>query len=1601
MPVPVGVVGELYVAGVQLARGYVGRPGLTGERFVACPFGVSGERMYRTGDRVRWAADGVLEFAGRADEQVKVRGFRIELGEVQAVVARCPGVAQAVVVAREDVPGDKRLVAYVVPAEGDELHDGVREFVASRLPEYMVPTAVVALGVIPLTVNGKLDRKALPVPDYGVGVGGRGPSSVREELLCVGFAEVLGLEGVGVDDDFFTLGGHSLLAVRLVEWLRSRGVAVSVRALFQSPTPAGLAAVAGAESVVVPANLIPEGAERITPEMLPLVDLDEAAIGRIVAAVDGGAANIADVYPLAPLQEGLLFHHVMAEGGDDAYVAPRVMRFDSRATLDAFLGALQRVVDRHDIYRTAIVWEELPEPVQVVWRRAVLPVTEVALEASGADPVEQLLAVVGSLMDLGRAPLLDLHVAAEPDGAGWLALVRMHHLVMDHTGMDVVLGEVRAFLAGRGDELPEPLPFRDFVAQARLGVPREEHERYFRELLGDVEETTAPYGMVDVYGDGVGVVRESVWLTDDLSARLRLVARAVGVSPATVMHLAWARVLATLSGRDDVVFGTVLFGRMNAGAGADRVAGLFINTLPVRVKVDGTGVLESLGGVRRQLAELLVHEHAPLAVAQQASGLSGTAPLFTSIFNYRHNAAGPSPIADAERPSGEIRTVFTRERTNYPLSVSIEDVGDGVGGGFGLTVDAVAPIDAQGVGRLLGAAIEGLVPALEAAVEDGVDRPLNEVDVLDGAISHRLLAEWNDTASVVPQTTMPELFAAHVAREPGAPAVVCEDVELSYGELDARANRLARWLVSRGVGPESLVAVSLERGADLMVALLAVVKAGGAYLPLDPEYPAERIAYMLADSGAVTVLASSATAVGLPPQSDVVRVVLLDDPAMVADLAALSPAALSDADRLAPLRLQHPAYVIYTSGSTGRPKGVAVSHAGVASLIEGHARWLGVGPGDRVAQFASASFDTFGWEWCMALLLGAALVVVPAERRFGTDLTGILAEQDVTHATLPPAVLATLPEGSIAPGTVLIVAGEACPPNLMARWAQDRPMFNSYGPTETTVDATLWRWRPEATEVAIGAPVLNTRVYVLDERLRPVPEGVVGELYVSGAGLARGYVGRAGLTAERFVACPFDGPGERMYRTGDRARWTTDGQLVFAGRADDQVKIRGFRIEPGEVRTVLAAHPAVRETAVVVREDQPGEKRLVAYVVPADREAEPGELSDSVRLFVEERLPRYLMPSALVVLPEGLPITVNGKLDRAALPLPGHTTGASEAVEGESATALQSLMCETFAEVLSLESVGVDDDFFRLGGHSLLALSLVERLRARGVSVSVRSVLAAPTVRGLMERMSLSSVDDALGVVLPIRTTGDRPPFFCAHPGGGLSWPYMPLARHVPKDVPLYGLQARGIDGTGELAGSVSEMAADYLQQIRAVQPSGPYHLLGWSFGGVVVQEIAVQLQEAGEKVGALVILDAYPAAHAADDGGEETEESPEAVSFQTAEGDGRDEGLTRLTERIRRESGRVLGAISEDELGLLVRVFRNNARLQDEHRPGRFDGDALLVAAMEGRPPETETVQRWTPYVSGEITETRLACTHLEMLHTGNLGQVWASVETWLDPSV
>ncbi|WP_279629273.1 non-ribosomal peptide synthetase [Amycolatopsis thailandensis] len=1552
-PVPTGVVAELYLSGTSLVRGYLGLPEMTAERFVANPF-EPGQRMYRTGDRVRWDADGQLVFAGRADDQVKIRGFRIEPGEVEAVLAGYPGVSQVAVIAREDSPGDPRLVGYVVPEEGADL-GGLRGFASERLPSYLVPSAVVELEALPLTVNGKLDRRALPAPAYETG-SGRVPTTTEEELLCQAFAEVLGLPSVGVDDDFFALGGHSLLAVSLVEWLRQRGVSVSVRALFVTPTPAGLATASGPEPVVVPPNLIPAGATRLTPSMLPMVELTEAEVARLVEQVPGGAANVADVYPLAPLQEGIFFHNLMVgHEGTDVYVTPAVIEFESRPLLDEFLTAMQWVVDRHDIYRTAVISDGLPEPVQVVVRHAELPVSEVELRQGGQDPAEELTAAVRDWMPLDRAPLLTTHIAADPDGDRWLCLLRVHHLLQDHTAMQVMLTELRAHLAGRTDELPPPLPFREFVAQARFGVPKEEHERYFREVLGDVTEPTAPYGLTEVHGDGTTTGQAGLRVEEALSGRLKEIARSLAVSPATVFHLAWARVLAALSGRDDVVFGTIVFGRMNSGAGADRVPGLYMNTLPVRVRLGGLSVGEALTGLRNQLADLMVHEHAPLALAQAASGLAG-GPLFTSLFNYRHNQEVSRD--EAESMDG-IDLVSVRDLTDYPLGVAI----DVDGTGFTIAVDAVAPADADQVCALLHTCLDNLVTALAEAPGTS----FFAVDVLGEAESAELVGTRNDTAIAAADVSVPQAFAERVAADPDAVAVVGQDFRLTYGELDTRSDRLARALAVDGA--EQIVAVLLERTVDVVVTFLAVLKAGGVYLPLDPSWPVARMRAVVRDAGARRVVVHEATEGHEFARTTGLARIAADRGEITDVRAALPPVPPGSA-----------AYVMYTSGSTGVPKGVVATHRDVVGLAKDRC-W---GSPSRVLFHAPHAFDASSYELWVPLLSGGAVVVAPDERVDAEVLRRWISAYDASHVHVTAGLLRVLAEqdpACFAGVREVLTGGDVVPADSVRRVLESNPgvrVRQLYGPTEVTLCATQYEVGAvdEVGEVLpIGRPMDNTRVYVLDGALNPVPVGVAGELYVAGAGVARGYANHAPMTAERFVACPHGEPGARMYRTGDLVRWSKEGPLEFVGRADDQVKIRGFRVEPGEVEAVLGGYPGIAHAAVVVREDVPGDKRLIGYLVPHEHVT----LDDAgMREYAAERLPDYAVPAAFVHL-DALPLTGNGKLDRKALPAPQYETGAGDGGTNGPLAVLEQAVCETFAEVLGLPEVGVNDDFFALGGHSLLAVALVQKLKHRGITTSVQDVMAAPTPIALLNTLSLSSVRGSLGVLLTIRGAGDRPPLFCVHPAGGLSWCYTPFAGHVPPDVPVYGLQARGIDGETPLAGSVAEMADDYIAQLRAVRPAGPYYIVGYSFGATPAHEIAVRLRAQGEEV-ALVVMDSFPLAEIV----KETKE--------TADGD------EPWEEVIRAEFGHLLGGFSDAELAVFARIFENNTRIRAAHPTGLFDGDTLILTATDNASEDGPLRARWAPYVSGELTEVPIPGEHADMVRPDKMGLVWQAIASWLE---
>jgi amino acid adenylation domain-containing protein len=1071
----------------------------------------------------------------------------------------------------------------------------------------------------------------------------------------------------------------------------------------------------------VPPNLIPPGCAAITSEMLPLVALAQQEIDRIVASVSGGAANVQDIYPLAPLQDGFLFHHLMTAEGDP-YLFRRLLRFRDRARLDDYLAAWQAVVDRNDMLRTAVFWEGLTAPVQVVWRQASIAPEEIVFDPADGDVSWQLWNRFDALhyrIDIRKAPLMRSYATRDPLTGQWYLLICSHHLATDHTTLELLDSEIEAFLAGRGNELPPALPFRTFVGQARRD--EEPHRAFFSRSLGDVDEPTAPFGLTAVQGDGSGIHEQMVRLDSGLSRRLRVRARRMGVSVASLFHLAWAMVVARTSGRDDTVFGTILFGRMQGGQGADSVMGVFMNTLPLRIAVGDQSVDASVRAAQQSLADLMLHEHASLALAQRCSRVAAPAPLFSSLLNYRHSETfTATQSAESRRAWDGIEVLYNADRSNYPLVMTVDDLGED----FELETQVQSSVDPQLVCAMMATALEGLVEALECAPETSV----SAIDVLPHDVRRALIEERNATARpYASEHCVHELFEEQVAKTPAAIALVQQDQKLTYEELNRRANQLAHYLRSVGIGPEERVALCAECNIDTIVALLAILKAGGAYVPLDPGYPAERLAYMLADSRPSLVLSDGAVEAMEVPVIDL-------RPEYWSQMAETNP------DR-GGLRPEHLAYVIYTSGSTGRPKGVMIPHRGVCNLVAAQIDGFGIDANSRLLQFASLSFDASVSEILTALCCGASLHIPAAGIVLaGEALQELITREAITHATLPPALLAAMPEEmDLGPLTTLIMAGEAASEALVRRWSKGRRLINAYGPTEATVCATMHECADEAGAPPIGRPIANARVYVLDAHGRPAPVGVVGEIHVGGVGVGRGYWNQPQLTDERFVRDPFVADrSARMYRTGDVGRYRRDGTIEYLGRNDEQVKIRGFRIEPAEIEAHLLAHDGVRE-AVVIARGESGDKRLVAYVVPA-----PGaELHiDELRRELAARLPESMIPAAFVSL-DALPLTPNGKIDRKALQAFGHESYARREYEAP-AGELEQTVAAIWSELLKIDRVGRHDGFFELGGHSLLAVSLMERMRSRGLRIDVRAIFAAPTVAGLASAAGRESGEVAI-----------------------------------------------------------------------------------------------------------------------------------------------------------------------------------------------------------------------------------------------------------------
>ncbi|WP_327260474.1 amino acid adenylation domain-containing protein [Streptomyces sp. NBC_01232] len=1310
-PVPVGVPGELYLAGEQGARGYLGRSALTAERFVADPFGSPGARMYRTGDLVRWRADGLLEFLGRVDDQVKIRGFRVEPAEVEAELSALDGVTSAAVVVREDTPGLPRLVGYVT-GSADPVR--LRAELAGRLPEHLVPAAVMVLPVLPTSVNGKLDKAALPVPVATADSSGRAPRGDAEERLAEAFAQVLGVPSVGAEEDFFRLGGHSLLATRVVARIRTAlGADCSVRDVFELRTVAALAQrLAGRRAAARPELTAGPRPERL---------------------------------PLSYAQARLWFLHRM-DGPNATYNIPLALRLRGELDTAALEAAVHEVSARHEVLRTVFA-EDAEGPYQRVLEPADAAVPFVVAEVEPADLVRSIDAAAGHAFDLERETPLRVSVLRTAADEQVLLLL-LHHIAGDEWSAGPLLADLSAAYAARCaggvlDTAPPAVQYADYAL-------------WQRELLGEaVTPGSVAHGQAGFWREALaGLPQElelpvdrprpvrpthegrtvSAALPQELVAELEALAGERGTTMYTVVTAAVAALLHRLGAGEDIPLGSPVAGRGEEAL--DGLVGFFVNTLVVRADLAGDPSFAEL--LRRTAsfgAAALAHADLPFDAVVEAVNPERSLsrhPLFQTMVAYEDGGAEPVR-ALGSLPAEEFPV--SAGNAKFDLEILFRRTPGTDGSPAAMTCGvryATDLFDAETVRSLL-ARLLRLLGAAAAAPEV----PLAELELLDPAERARVLDGWNDTVRPVAPQTLDSLAAAGSRRDPLATALVLEGRELSRAEFEERVNRLARLLIGSGVGPESVVAVALPRSFDLVVALHAVVRAGGAYLPLDLGLPTERLAYM-AETAAPVCLLTDLPSLGALPDLPDTEILVLDAPERVAELAALSGGPVADADRRAPLLPRHPAYVIFTSGSTGMPKGVLVEHEAIVNRL----RWMqdayGLDSTDRVLQKTPASFDVSVWEFFWPLAEGVPLVIAsPDGHKDPLYLADLIREQRVSVLHFVPSMLAAFlgdAEITDCPSLRLIVcSGEALPGELVGRFHASAPggaarLVNLYGPTEAAVDVTAADCPSTGTgsaSVSIGSPVWNTRVYVLDARLRPVPVGVPGELYLAGVQLARGYLGRPALTGERFVADPYGTPGARMYRTCDLVRWSRDARLEYLGRTDDQVKLRGFRIELGEIQAVLGSSPDIARAAVIVREDQPGVQRLVAYAVPA-----PGVTIDpaALRTLAAARLPEYMVPAVVVPLAV-LPTTANGKLDRRALPAPAAPVAGSSRAPRD---AREEILAGILADVLGLESVGVEDDFFALGGHSLLAARAVGRFRsALDVDCAIRDLFEMRTVAAL------------------------------------------------------------------------------------------------------------------------------------------------------------------------------------------------------------------------------------------------------------------------------
>lgn len=1300
-PVPAGVPGELYVGGVGLGRGYLKHPEQTADKFIPNPFSKKpGERLYRTGDKVRLLADGNVEFLGRIDKQVKIRGFRIETGEIEYVLSQVPGVTTALVVVAEDERGEKKLVAYLLlEPESPFFQDELRDYTRKHLPEYMVPAHFIEIDHLPLTPNGKIDYKALPSPDrtaadHETFVMPRTPA---EELLVSIWGGILGLQKISANANFFDLGGHSLLATRVMSRIREIfQVELPIQTLFETEDLAALAeaitrAQAGENATAAPA-IVP-----VTREG----DL-----------------------PLSYAQQRLWFLDQL-EPGSLYYNIPTAVRLSGTLDIEAVKSSLSEIIHRHESMRTRFSTRG-GLPVQIIEETAgfnlqVTDLTAFAGDAQKAEVGRVIEAQLQQPFNLQQAPLFRFSLLRLGEEEHILAFT-VHHIIADGWSLGLLVEEFAALYTARIGQVAAALPalpiqYADFAVwqkSAEHAAVLDRQLEYWREQLQQAPPllelpTDRPRPSRVTYN---GAVAEIVFPAEQLQALYKL-CRDNGVTPFMVLLAVYQLLLRRYSGQDDILVGSAIANRNRQEI--ENLIGFFVNTLVFRTRFSGELTFaEVLKQVRQRSLEAFAHQDVPFELVVEALNpvrdLSHS-PIFQAFFVLQN-----APVSSFELPQLQLEPYALEDRTaKFDITLTMVEQEGQLLGYLEYNTDLFTDATIQRMLEHLRSILDSALLAPEKRIDDLVQ--------LTSAERERILYAWNQSESDYPSgQCIHECFAAMAARQPEAIAASYKGSELTYGELDRRANQLARYLRKSGVHAETLIGISMHRSLEMVVAMLGVVKAGGAFVPIDPTLPQDRLAYLVEDSRLALLLSQEVLRAQFA--SFDCRLIAIDSEWLkIALEPAEAPAVALSPDNLA--------YVIYTSGSTGKPKGSLLAHRGLCNLANAQRKAFAIAPESRILQFASLSFDASVWETVMALLNGARLCLADREvLASGQGLVDLIEQECITTVTLPPSVVSVMPHRPLPSLKTMITAGEECRGDLVAKWSQNRQFVNAYGPTETTVCASMFVC-PEGYDQTppIGRPIDNARLYVLDRKLQPVPIGVAGELHVGGLSLARGYLNRAELTAEKFIPDPFSAePGARLYCTGDLVRYLPDGQLEFLGRIDLQVKIRGFRIELGEIEAHLHDHPAVTDVAVLAREDRPGDKRLAAYIV-SGAPVQPEEL----KKYLKARLPEYMVPALFTFL-ESMPLNTSGKINRQALPAPDQSRPELMVDFVAPRNLDEEVIAGIAAGLLGLERVGIHDSFFELGGHSLLATQMVSKLRDTfTVELPLRILFEKPSVAELAE----------------------------------------------------------------------------------------------------------------------------------------------------------------------------------------------------------------------------------------------------------------------------